>query len=212
MVDIAIIDYGVGNVKSLTRSLAKVGANVQISSDPEVLKKADALILPGVGAFKPAFDKLLPILPIIMEEIGSGKPLLGICLGYQLLFSSSTEGTQEGEEAFKGLNIIPGTVDLFPKMGEKIPHMGWNQINVAKPDHPLFKDIKPNSYVYFVHSFYGTPEFKEHILTETEYGIKFASAVEYNNVFGTQFHPEKSGKVGLTILKNFLTIAQEWKK
>lgn len=196
---IVIIDYGIGNVKSLYRSLAKVGADVEITADRQKIRTADGLVLPGVGAFEPAITNLSPLINNIYDEIKRGKPMLGICLGLQLLFSASHEGGY-----FKGLDIIPGEVAHFPPMPLKVPHMGWNSIRIQKPDHPLYVGIPQDAYVYFVHSFFGSPINSNHILTLTEYGINFPSSVGNKNVFATQFHPEKSGQVGLNILKNFI--------
>jgi len=210
LVTIAIIDYGVGNVKSLKRSLEEVGANAKITADEKELKAADALVLPGVGAFKPAINKLKPLIPLIMEETENGKVMLGICLGLQLYFTESLEGVKGDEEPYKGLDIIKGTVKHFPKdMGLKIPHMGWNSLNIVKEDHPLFQGLEEESYVYFVHSYYGDAENEDQILTTTDYGIEFPSSVGQDNVFATQFHPEKSGKVGLQILTNYLNFIKK---
>ena len=137
--------------------------------------------------------------------------MLGICLGYQLLFTTSEEGIEKGEDPFKGLNIIEGNVQHFPEMGLKVPHMGWNTIEVhpSKKDHPLFADLGKDPYVYFVHSYYPEVTNEENILTQTEYGITFASCCGTDNVFGTQFHPEKSGEIGLQILTNFLSMTKQ---
>ena len=210
MVKVAIIDYGVGNVKSLKHSLEKVGAEVSITSDKEILKNADGMILPGVGAFEPAIQNLTPMIEFIMDQTDKGKPMMGICLGLQLLFTESLEGVEEDQEPFKGLDIVPGTVRHFPKdMDLTIPHMGWNSLIINDKEHPLFLDIDEGSYVYFVHSYYGDAKNQENIVTTTKYGIEFPSTVGSDNVFATQFHPEKSGKVGLSILTNFLNYLKQ---
>lgn len=181
-----------------------MGASVEISGDPTKIKEADALVLPGVGAFEPAIIKLLPMTPLIFAETDKGKPMLGICLGLQLLFSASHEGG-----FFKGLDVIKGEVKKFPDMGLKIPQIGWNSINILDKNHPLYQNIPDGSYVYFVHSFYGDCENKENVLTLTNYGMNFASSVGNKNIFATQFHPEKSGEVGLNILRNFISYAKK---
>ncbi len=210
MVKVAIIDYGVGNVKSLKHSLENVGAEVYITANEKLLKEADGLFLPGVGAFEPAINNLTPMIELIMDETSKGKTMMGICLGLQLLFTNSYEGVEEGQEPFKGLDIVKGSVKHFPKdMGLTIPHMGWNSLDVVQKDHPLFLDIKEGSHVYFVHSFYGDAQEKKDIITKTDYGIEFPSTVGDKNIFATQFHPEKSGKVGLQILTNYLNYIKQ---
>lgn len=198
---IAVIDYGVGNLFSLCSSLKKIGADTVITSDAEIIKKADKLILPGVGAFEDAAKKLaaLGLDDIIIEEANSGKPLLGICLGMQLLFDKSYEF---GEH--KGLGLIKG--EIVPMQGRipeglKIPHIGWNSLSIKK-ETPLFKYTKNNDYVYFVHSFYAA-NCEENIIADTQYGIPITAAVSKGNVYGCQFHPEKSGDTGMKILKAF---------
>lgn len=198
---IAIIDYGVGNLFSLSSSFKALGADTVVTGDPEVIKKADKLILPGVGAFGDAAKKLRDcgLDTIILEETKNGKPLLGICLGMQLLFEKSFE---YGEHS--GLGLIKGQV--VPMEGKiptnlKIPHIGWNALKFYGKN-PLFKYINEGDCVYFVHSFYA--ENCEDSLTATaEYGKELTAAVADNNIFGCQFHPEKSGEVGLKILKAF---------
>lgn len=204
MVKIVIIDYGIGNVKSLNRSFVKVGANVEITADKQKIHDADGLILPGVGAFEPAINNLKPLVSTIFEETNKGKPMLGICLGLQLMFSASEEGG-----FFKGLDIFKGNVIHFPDIKLKVPHMGWNSIRIEKPDHPLYVDIPQESYVYFVHSFFGAATNKADILTTTEYGIRFPSSVGNDHIFATQFHPEKSGTVGLKMLTNFINFVKK---
>jgi glutamine amidotransferase len=199
MVKIVLIDYGVGNIGSLKRSFNKVGANVEISGDPGIIKAADGLVLPGVGSFGPAMDKLLPLAQLVVDETKDGKPLLGICLGMQLLFNKGLEG---GE--FNGLGLIHGIVRRFPEIGLKIPQIGWNSIQIKLPDHPLMIDIPQNSYVYFVHSYFADTQSVQNILTTTEYALTYPSAVCSSTIFATQFHPEKSGPIGLKILQNYI--------
>lgn len=198
---IAIIDYGVGNLFSLESSFAAIGAEVTVTADPVVLQQADKLLLPGVGAFEDAAKKLRQsgLDTVVKEQAASGKPLLGICLGMQLLFDKSYEyGCHEG------LGLIPGAVkpiaDVIPK-DLKIPHIGWNALHFQKAC-PIFKEISEGDCVYFVHSFYAT-DCQDHTVATAEYGAPLTAAVAKGNVYGCQFHPEKSGAVGLKILKAF---------
>jgi len=198
---IVIIDYGVGNLFSLTSSLRAIGADVTVSSDAEVIRNADKLILPGVGAFEDAAAKLRDsgLAEVVKQVAAEGKPLLGICLGMQLLFEKSYEyGEHEGLGILKG-SIVP-FADVLDK-SYKIPHIGWNALHLEK-DVPIFRYIEDGSYVYFVHSYYA-PETVSSKAASAEYGITFSAAVAEGNVFGCQFHPEKSGKVGLAILRGF---------
>jgi len=195
---IGIIDYGMGNLGSVFKAFDKVGLDPQIINTKDQIKTSDALCLPGVGAFKDAMDNLknLDIIDDIIAFIKSGKPFIGICLGYQLLFEKSYEF---GEH--KGLSIFNGDVRLFP-VGVKIPHIGWNQLWIKKDDG-VFKGVENGAFVYFVHSYYVNPQDKDIISTYTDYSVDFASSIEYENVVGLQFHPEKSQEVGLKILSNF---------
>lgn len=201
---VAIVDYGVGNLFSLKSSLAAIGADVVVTDNEEILKKADGIILPGVGAFGDAAEKLrISGLDNVLKELAaSGKPLLGICLGMQLLFDKSYE---YGEH--KGLGLIKGAVkpiaDVIPA-NYKIPHIGWNPLNFKK-NCELFKYINDSDCVYFVHSYYAT-DCEDAIIATSEYGAVLTAAVADKNVFGCQFHPEKSGKVGLNILKAFIEL------
>ena len=201
---ICIIDYGVGNLFSLTSSLKFIGAESVVSSDPEVIKRADKIILPGVGAFEDARRKLSVggLDKLVTEEAKRGKKLLGICLGMQMLFEKSYE---YGE--YDGLSLLRGSIvpmkDTLPE-AVKIPHMGWNSLHVVK-EHPLFKYVKENDFVYFVHSFYATG-CDDSLLATTEYSREITAAVAKDNICGAQFHPEKSGEVGLSILRAF----NEW--
>ena len=198
---IAIIDYGVGNLFSLKSSFDAIGETVTVTSDKAVIQAADKILLPGVGAFEDAAAKLrnCGLDVVIKEEVSKGKPLLGICLGMQLLFEKSYE---YGEH--EGLGLIPGTVrpiaDVIPA-DYKIPHIGWNALNM-KQDSPIFKHIQNGDYVYFVHSYYAT-DCDSAVIADAEYGAPLTAAVQNKNVFGCQFHPEKSGEVGLKILKAF---------
>ena len=198
---IAVMDYGVGNLFSLQRSLEKVGAEACVTADEAVIAKADKLILPGVGAFGDAADKLhdAGLDDVLRTEAQKGKPILGICLGMQLLFDRSFEF---GEHA--GLGLIPGdVVDMKPVLpdGYKVPHIGWNALHFRK-NHPLFRYIQEGDHVYFVHSFYAA-NCDEAVIATAEYGPALTAAVAKDNVMGCQFHPEKSGPVGLNILRAF---------
>ena len=201
---IAIVDYGVGNLFSLQSSLAAIGAEAIVTADPGILRQADKILLPGVGAFQDAIQKLRAtgLADLVVELAHSGKPLLGICLGMQLLFEKSYEF---GE--FEGLGLIPGVVrpiaDVIPP-DYKIPHIGWNSLRFRK-DSPLFAHIQDGDCVYFVHSFYAA-QCEDSILATAEYGAELTAAVAKGNVYGCQFHPEKSGNVGLAILKAFAAL------
>lgn len=198
---IAIIDYGVGNLFSVTCSLGSFGAETVITSDPDVIRKADKLLLPGVGAFSDAIAKLRAtgLDRVIIEEVHKGKPILGICLGMQMLFEKSYE---YGE--YEGLGLLKGSVvPMAGKIPEtlKIPHIGWNALHIQK-EHKLLRYVKEGDFVYFVHSYYAT-DCQESLLATAEYGIEITAIVAQENVMGCQFHPEKSGNVGLSILRAF---------
>ncbi len=198
MPEIVIFDYGVGNLFSLKNALETVGLNVKISETFEELNKVDAIALPGVGNFSEAVKKIEPACEFISTIADNGTPILGICLGMQLFFQRSDEGTGQGLGFFKGKNIrLSSSV--------KVPHMGWNTLNIINQNE-ILENIEDHSFVYFVHSLYPVPVDKEIIATETEYGEIFTSMVTYKNIFGTQFHPEKSGDIGLEILRNFARI------
>lgn len=195
---VAIIDYGLGNLRSVIRGIEKAGAHAIITSNPAEIASADGIVLPGVGAFHEGMEQLGVLKTTVIDATRS-VPLLGICLGMQMLMEKSEE---HGEH--QGLGLIPGRVRRFPHVpGYKVPHMGWNTIHLEKPDNPLFDGLRSEVSVYFVHSYYAdtTPEYT---LTSTEYICSFASSVVNGNSFGVQFHPEKSGTVGLLILKNFI--------
>ena len=199
---IAIVDYGVGNLFSLRSSLAFIGADAAVTSDESVLRSADKIILPGVGAFGDAADKLREsgLDKVVKEEAAKGKPIMGICLGMQLLLD---KGFEYGEH--EGLGLIPGEIrpisDVIPT-GLKIPHIGWNALHFGENKHPLFKYVNEGDCVYFVHSFYGT-RCDESVIATAEYGAELTAAVAKGNVMGCQFHPEKSGETGLNILRAF---------
>jgi len=200
---IAIIDYGMGNLRSVEKALQSLGADCSILSQPDALDNCKGVILPGVGAFGDAMANLRRNgwVEWIRETVNTGIPFLGICLGLQLLFNWSEEG--EGGE---GLNIVAGKVVKFPPGVGIIPHMGWNQLKIAS-DTPLLSGIDQDSYVYFVHSYYVLPDEAEVIAATTDYGIDFVSAIVKDNIYGLQFHPEKSQAVGLNILNNFLELS-----
>jgi len=204
---IALLDYGSGNLRSVHKALLKVGADVRIVQSPDKIGDARAMVLPGVGAFDDCINALRKqeLLEAACEFIKGGRPFLGICVGYQALFEKS----EEFNSCAAGLGIFKGSVIRFSeKHGLKIPQIGWNQLEIAKPDCPLFRGVANGSYVYFVHSFYPQPVDAGIVATRTDYGDKFASAVWRDNVYATQFHPEKSQKIGLQLLKNFVELAE----
>jgi len=192
---IAIVDYGMGNLKSVSKAFEEVGAEVLVTSDPNLIKKAKALVLPGVGAFGRGVENLkrLNLVPAIYEAAREKKPILGICLGLQLLFTESFE-----HGVYQGLDLIKGKVLKFE--GVKIPHMGWNQVSGRSK---MFEGIPNPCFFYFAHSYYVVPEDSKVRVGMTDYGILFTSAIENEPLFGVQFHPEKSGKWGLKFLENF---------
>ncbi|ADL57717.1 imidazole glycerol phosphate synthase subunit HisH [Methanothermobacter sp. KEPCO-1] len=194
---IAIIDYGSGNLRSISNAFRKIGADVQVTSSPESINDSDAFVLPGVGAFGSAMDKLENLRDPIIRNIEDGKPFLGICLGLQVLLSESQESP-----GVRGLDVIPGRVVRIPP-GNKVPHMGWNQL-VSRRDSPLLEGVE-DEYFYFVHSYHAEPA-DDVVAATTEYGIEMTAAIEADNVYATQFHPEKSGEAGLDILRNFREI------
>ncbi len=202
---IAIIDYGIGNLFSLKSSFYRIGENAVVTSDKAIIEAADRIILPGVGAFEDAARKLREsgLDKVVKEEVSNGKPLMGICLGMQMLFEKSFE---YGEH--EGLGLIKG--EVVPMLGKvpaqlKIPHMGWNRLDFKGNKDELFKYVNEGDFVYFVHSFYGA-DCDDAVIATAEYGIDITAAVRRDNVWGCQFHPEKSGKVGLAILKAFCEI------
>ena len=196
---IAIIDYGMGNLRSVQKGFEKVGRDAFITRDPEQVAKAQSVVLPGVGAFADAMANLKAsgLDQAVLRAVADGKPFLGICLGQQLLFEASEEwGLTEG------LGIFPGRVRRFPEGDLKVPHMGWNQVEIQK-GNPLLDGIPDKSAFYFVHSYYVDPVDPEVVLGVTEYGVRFSSFVGRDKIFGIQFHPEKSSALGLKILDNF---------
>lgn len=203
---IAVIDYGMGNLRSVEKALEKLGADVAIVSDPERLSLADKIVLPGVGAFKDTISGIESrgLKDIISEFIGSGRPYLGICMGYQAIFEESEEGGRH-----KGLCALKGSVKRFsPGRNLKVPHMGWNQVSFREGKElcPLLKGIENDSYFYFDHSYYVEPSEDNIVAGVTDYGIDFASMIWKDNIFAVQFHPEKSQEIGLKMLKNFIDL------
>lgn len=195
---IAIVDYGMGNLRSVEKGFLKVGVNAKIVSDPKAVDDARAVVLPGVGAFKDCMRNLeeMSLTESVMRSIQKGKPYLGICLGLQILFTKSEEFG-----VCKGLDVFKGKVVRFQST-LKVPHMGWNTVKIYRRP-PIFDDIQDEAFFYFVHSFYVVPDDNNVIATTTDYGITFTSMVWKENIFATQFHPEKSQEIGLKVLKNF---------
>ena len=205
---IALLDYGSGNLRSVEKALRKVGADVNVIARPEGMKHARAAVLPGVGAFDDCITAMQrqELLDAVKHFIASGRPFLGICVGYQALF----ERSEEFNSCAAGLGLFKGSVVRFAeKPGLKIPQIGWNQIEIVPSTCPLFKGLSSGSYVYFVHSFFPRPEDRSMVAAWTTYGETFASAIWRDNVFATQFHPEKSQKVGLKLLENFVTLVEK---
>ncbi|HEX5271501.1 MAG TPA: imidazole glycerol phosphate synthase subunit HisH [Gemmataceae bacterium] len=203
MQTILIVDYGMANLRSVQKAFEKVGFAAEITGDPSRVGEADKLVLPGVGACRDAIARLREsgLAEPILDHARSGRPFLGICLGLELLFTKCYE---DGEH--EGLNLFPGDVVRFPDVeGLKVPHMGWNQLRILRPA-PLLRDVPDGSSVYFVHSYYAAPKNAGLVATETDYPTPFASAVWHENMFATQFHPEKSQGVGLTMLRNFAAL------
>jgi imidazole glycerol-phosphate synthase subunit HisH len=202
MNETVVIDYGMGNLRSVEKALMAVGDQAVISQDPEVVRHSDRLILPGVGAFGDAMSNLKQagLDRAIRDAVAEGKPLLGLCLGLELLFTESEEfGRHEG------LNLIPGHVKKFEDTALRVPHVGWNQIESLRPD-PLLENLPDGSYFYFVHSFFVEPDRPEDALAWTNYGGPFCSIARHENVWGAQFHPEKSQDAGKRLLRNFLEL------
>lgn len=196
---IAIVDYGMGNLRSVEKGFLKAGVDAEVVSDAKAIDDSDGVVLPGVGAFRDCISNLnnAGLTEAIIRNIEKGKPFLGICLGLQMLFSESEEFGM-----CKGLDVLKGKVVRFPESELKVPHMGWNNVKVMRRP-PVFDGIPDNSYFYFVHSFYVAPEDKGVVATTTDYGLEFTSMVWKDNIFATQFHPEKSQELGLKILKGF---------
>jgi glutamine amidotransferase len=204
---IALLDYGSGNLRSVHKALLKVGADVRIARRPEEMVDACGVVLPGVGAFDDCIQALenQALLEASRKFIESGRPFLGICVGYQALFEKS----EEFNSCAAGLSVFQGKVVRFSENdGLKIPQIGWNELDIVRPECPLFNGVNSGSFVYFVHSFFPRPVDSSIVATRTTYGETFASAVWRDNVFATQFHPEKSQKVGLQLLKNFVELTE----
>jgi imidazole glycerol-phosphate synthase subunit HisH len=203
---IALVDYGMGNLRSVEKALMRNGADVRIVSTRADVLAANALVVPGVGAFGDCMKNLarLKLTDTIREFVALGRPFLGICLGFQGLFDSSEEAP-----GVKGLGIFRGTVPRFPAGTLKVPHMGWNQLRIKRSDCPLLRGVADGSFVYFVHSYYCRPAEPAVVCGTTEYGIEFCSMLWSGNVFATQFHPEKSQAVGLKMLENFVKLTRQ---
>jgi len=206
---IVIIDYGMGNLRSVEKALLKLGHQAIVTRDKNAIKSASGVVLPGVGAFDAAISELRAsnLEGAIIEEIAMGKPFLGICLGLQLLFNESEEGS------LKGFGILPGKVKKFdfkPPLSSrlKVPQMGWNSIKIKKPA-PYYEGVENGSMMYFVHSYYAVPDETSVVATTTEYGVDFCSSIAKDNMFGVQFHIEKSGDLGLKVLDNFAKLCKE---
>ena len=206
MVKIAIFDYGAGNLFSLKAALERNGAqNTIIIHDMKSLNKFDGLILPGVGNFDPAVKSIEPYKEAFSKSINDFMPILGICLGMEMLFSHSEEGTREG------LKILDGKVIMLPRKKIKVPHMGWNNVEITKKESKLLKGVKDRSWAYFVHSYMVAPGDNNIVSATSQYGVTIPAIVEEGNIFGTQFHPEKSGELGAIIIKNFLSVCSDKK-
>lgn len=205
--EITIIDYGVGNLRSLQRALEAVDARVTISDEPAEIATAEALVLPGVGAFDECVRNLEPFRDVLLDAV-EDTPLFGICVGFQLLFTRSTEGVSDGETT-AGLDLLSGHVDRLPSDEVKVPHVGWDRLSIEE-SHPIVDGLEDRAHAYFVHS-YAT-EVARHTVASCEYGYEFAAIAsnERGNVMGTQFHPEKSADLGLRVLQNFVTFAQTY--
>lgn len=204
---IALLDYGSGNLRSVEKALRKVGADVLVTTSPKALKDAGGAVLPGVGAFDDCITAMRKqeLLDGVKQFIASGRPFLGICVGYQALF----ERSDEFNSCASGLTLFKGRVVRFPEQpGLKVPQIGWNQIEIERPDCPLYRGVESGSYVYFVHSFFPRPEDRTIVATRTTYGETFASSIWKDNVYATQFHPEKSQTIGLQLLRNFVALAE----
>ena len=201
---IALLDYGAGNVRSVQKALTAAGGDVRLVSSPELVMQADAVVLPGVGAFDDCINAMRQqeLFETTREFVSTGKPFLGICVGYQALF----ENSEEFNSSASGLGIFEGSVVRFPDADVKVPQIGWNEVNFTQPDCPILKGIESGSHFYFVHSYYPQPKDGSIVTTRTEYGVDFTSAIWRDNVFATQFHPEKSQKVGLQLLANFVNL------
>jgi len=199
---IAVVDYGMGNLKSVTNAFRKLGTQIVVTRDRETIRKASAVVLPGVGAFGKCIENLkaFDLFDFLKDEIGAGKRYLGICLGLQILLESSEES-----EGVAGMGLVRGRVVRF-RTELKVPHMGWNSVEIVKRSK-IFNGIETGNYFYFVHSYYPEPE-EEVAATKTEYSIRFTSSIEKENIFACQYHPEKSQEIGLTLLRNFVALCE----
>ncbi len=199
---IAVVDYGMGNLKSVTNAFRKLGTQIVVTRDRETIRKASAVVLPGVGAFGKCIENLkaFDLFDFLKDEIGAGKRYLGICLGLQILLESSEES-----EGVAGMGLVRGRVVRF-RTELKVPHMGWNSVEIVKRSK-IFNGIETGNYFYFVHSYYPEPE-EEVAATKTEYGIRFTSSIEKENIFACQYHPEKSQEIGLSLLRNFVALCE----
>jgi glutamine amidotransferase len=214
LADVVIVDYGLGNLRSATRGLERAGAAVTITDDPDDFVAADGIVLPGVGAFREGMENAGPYREALADAVDRGQPVFGICLGMQMLLTSSEEADHAGEGDVVGLDFVPGRNVRFDE-GQKVPHMGWNDLTVER-DHPLVTGVEGSDrggsvdgeYAYFVHSYYAVPDDGDAVVATTDHGRTFPAVIanEAGTVFGTQFHPEKSGETGLTILRNFVDI------
>ncbi|WP_424014066.1 imidazole glycerol phosphate synthase subunit HisH [Halorubrum xinjiangense] len=207
-VSVALVDYGLGNLRSATRGLERAGASVEITDDPAAFAAADGVVLPGVGAFREGMENAGPLREALTDHAEAGRPLFGICLGMQMLLTTSEEADHEGEGEVTGLDLVPGTNVRFD-VDRKVPHMGWNELDVTR-DHPIVDGVD-GEHAYFVHSYYAEPDDPNAVVATADYGVDFPAVVanEAGNVFGTQFHPEKSGETGLKILRNFVDYCAE---
>jgi len=221
LADVVIVDYGLGNLRSATRGLERAGASVTITDDPDDFAVADGIVLPGVGAFREGMENAGPYRDALADAVDRGQPVFGICLGMQMLLTSSEEADHAGEGDVVGLDFVPGRNVRFDE-GQTVPHMGWNELSVEH-DHPIVSGVDEASapdregpgggtvdgeYAYFVHSYYAVPDEDRAVVATSEHGRPFPAVIasEDGRVFGTQFHPEKSGETGLTILRNFVDI------
>ena len=220
--DVVVVDYGLGNLRSVTRGLERAGASVTITDDPDSFVDADGIVLPGVGAFREGMDNAGPYREALADAADRGQPIFGVCLGMQMLLGSSEESKHAGEGDVEGLNFVPGTNVRFD-IDQKVPHMGWNELHVTR-EHPIVSGVDSagssnadadgstgavdGEYAYFVHSYYAAPEDPNAVVATSDYGVEFPAVIanDEGTVFGTQFHPEKSGETGLRILRNFVDI------
>ncbi|RDI71482.1 imidazole glycerol phosphate synthase subunit HisH [Halopelagius longus] len=208
LASVVMVDYGLGNLRSAQRGLERAGADVTITDDPDEFADADGIVLPGVGAFSEGMENAGPFREPLAAAADRGQPVFGICLGMQMLLTTSEEADYEGEGEVTGLDFVPGTNVKFSQ-GQKVPHMGWNELNVER-DHPLVEGVD-GEHAYFVHSYYAVPDDEDAVVATADYEVEFPAIVanEAGNVFGTQFHPEKSGETGLRILRNFVELCAE---